>query len=56
MSEKTDFFLQEIFILASSVPCGEVRDSWITKTSEAIIIAVELSERKASKRLREVSC
>ena len=41
MSEKSYFFLQELFILASSVPCGELRDSWITKTNESFIIAVE---------------
>ena len=42
------------FILASSVPCREVRDSWITEASEAIIIAVTISERKASQRQSEV--
>ena len=42
------------FILASSVPCREVRDSWITEASEAIIIAVKISERKASQRGKEV--
>ena len=39
---------------ASSFPCREVRDSWITKASEAIIIAFKISERKASQRRREV--
>ena len=34
------------FILASSVPCREVRDSWITEASKAIIIAVTISEGK----------
>ena len=34
------------FILASSVSCREVRDSWITEVSEAIIIAVTISEGK----------
>ena len=34
------------FILASSVPCREVRDSWITEVREAIIIAVTISEGK----------
>ena len=32
------------------------RDSWIMEANEAITIAVEVSERRASKRLREVSC
>ena len=31
------------FILASSVPCREVRDSWVIEASEAIIIAVKIS-------------
>ena len=43
-----------LFILASSVLCQQVRDSWITKTSKAIINAVKISERKASQRRREV--
>ena len=30
------------------------RDSWITEASKAIIIAVKISERKASQRQREV--
>ena len=34
------------FILTSSVSCREVRDSWITEVSEAIIIAVTISEGK----------
>ena len=42
------------FILASSVPCREVRDSWITEASKAIIIAVTISEGKASQRQSEV--
>ena len=42
------------FILASSVLCREVRDSWITEASKAIIIAVTISEGKASQRQREV--
>ena len=32
------------------------RDSWMTETSKAIIIAVKISERKASQRRREVFC
>ena len=40
-----------IFILALSVLCIKVRDSRITKASEAFIMTVE---RKASKRQREV--
>ena len=36
------------------VLCVKVKDSRITKASEAFIITVEISERKASKRQREV--
>ena len=32
------------------------RDSLITKASEAIAIRVEVSQNKASKRIREASC
>ena len=42
------------FILASSVLCREVRDSWITEARKAIIIAVTISEGKALQRQREV--
>ena len=42
------------FILTLSVPCREVRDSQITEASEAIIIAVEIFEKKASQGRREV--
>ena len=47
-----DIIIQSPFI--SSAWRSE-RDSWITETNEAIDIAVEVSERKASKKLREVS-
>ena len=43
-----------IFTLALSVLCIKVRDSRITKASEAFIMTVEIFERKASKRQREV--
>lgn len=43
-----------LFILASSIPRREIRESWITKASKGIIIAVKVSERKASQRQREV--
>ena len=43
-----------LFILALSVPCEKVRDSWIAEASRAFIIAVKVSERKASQRQREV--
>ena len=42
---------KDTFIFAS---CREVGDSWITEASKAIIIAVKISERKASQRQREV--
>ena len=42
-----------LFIIASSVLCREVRDSWITKANKTIALAVEVSKRKASKRLRK---
>ena len=34
------------FILASSVLCREVRDSWITEASDAIIIAVKVFQHR----------
>ena len=43
-----------LFILALSAPCGKVRDSRITKVSQAFTITVNISERKASQRQREV--
>ena len=42
-----------LFIIASSVLCREVSDSWITKANKTIAIAVEVSKRKASKRIRK---
>ena len=44
-------YIHSCFI--SSVSRSE-RDSWMTETSKAIIIAVKISERKASQRRREV--
>ena len=46
-------YIHSCFI--SSVSRSE-RDSWMTETSKAIIIAVRISERKASQRRREVFC
>ena len=46
-----DHIIHSRFI--SSVSRSE-RDSWITEASEAIIITVKISERKASQRRREV--
>ena len=34
------------FIFTLSVPCGKVRDSWITEAIEAIIITVKVSRGK----------
>ena len=36
------------FILASSVLCRQVSDSWITEASDAIIIAVKVSQSNVS--------
>ena len=47
-------YLDLSFILALSVKCGKVRDSWIIKASKAFIITVKVSKRKASQWHREI--